>query len=172
MRFLTADESRAWAASNGFAFGGGHRYADLGDHGFTAHRFAIPSDAGRRIAFGKLLWESVAEGRARCLIWVTDWSVWPSGEHMPLALAVRKAFGEERSLGDAPGTELYTGEDSQGISLLTLALLFLWDTYVLSGAGQMAVFVSHDEYGVFLTRSADAGESLQRKLTMFFGSVA
>ncbi len=86
---------------------------------------------------------------------------------MPLAAVLRHAFGEEHSLAESPGHLFRLGEDDHGITFLSVALLFLWDAYLLAAGGEVAVFVSHDEYGVVLSRNPDAGLPVQRRLAIF-----
>jgi hypothetical protein len=172
MGFLTPEECWRWAEKHSFHFDSKPRYADLEAGGFSAYKFAIPSDAGRRVALARLLWESVAQGQAEALLWIVDWSVWPSGEHLPLAMSLRAALGEARSIDEAPGHLFRLGEDADAISFVSVALLFLWDAYLLSAGGETAVFVSHDEYGVVLTRNPDAGLPIQRRLALFRESAA
>lgn len=163
MQFLSPGEAATWASNQGYPF----KQASLERDGFVRHEFKIPSDAGRRVALARLLWESTAQGRPEALLWVTEWSVWPSGEHMPLAAVLRHAFGEEHSLAESPGHLFRLGEDDHGITFLSVALLFLWDAYLLAAGGEVAVFVSHDEYGVVLSRNPDAGLPVQRRLAIF-----
>jgi hypothetical protein len=47
------------------------------------------------------------------MLWVTDWSVWPSFEHMPLATFVRRGLGESRSMQEAPGFLALLGYQEQ-----------------------------------------------------------
>jgi hypothetical protein len=81
------------------------------------------------------------------LLWITDWSVWPSGEHLPLMTRLRHALREERSVYDAPGCLVRAGENDDGLSVVILALLFLWDVWILDGERRGAVLFSHDEFG-------------------------
>src|SRR5512138_854433 len=39
------------------------------------------------------------------------------------------------------------GEDDEALSVLITAVLFLWDCWLLSTNGRIAVFFSHDEWG-------------------------
>ena len=172
MIFFTPEQCRHWAAEHSLHFDWTPPYADLQTRGFTSFKFEIPSDAGRRVALARLLWESVAQGQPEVLIWTVDWSVWPSGEHMPLAMSLRSALGEVRGIDEAPGQLIRLGEDSAGISLLSIAILFLWDTYLLPVGGETALFVSHDEYGVLLTRSPEGSLPVQRRLAIFQESAA
>jgi hypothetical protein len=163
MRFLTDSECRAWASAHRYPLDE-HPYAVLADAPpFTVLRFRIPKDAGRRVALARTLWSQVGAGRPEVLIWATDWSIWPSGEHMPLTLALRRGLGETRPIKEAPGCLTQMGEDDEALSWLTIALLFLWDAWLLAPDSQLAVFVSHDEYGEVCTRG-EMPESLRRAL--------
>jgi hypothetical protein len=163
MRFLTDSECRAWASSRNYPLDE-HPYGVLAETPpFTVLRFRIPKDAGKRVALARTLWSQIGTGQPEVLIWATDWSIWPSGEHMPLALALRRALGESRPLREAPGGLAQLGEDEEALSWLVVALLFLWDEWVLAPDGQLAVFVSHDEYGEVWTRG-DIPDSLRRAL--------
>jgi hypothetical protein len=115
---------------------------------FSVRHFSIPQDAGVRVALVRDLWHRIGSGKSETLLWVTDWSVWPSSEHMPLALGFRRSLGEERPLIAAPGCLARLAEDDDALSILVLAILFLWDCWMLSGDGAMAAFLSHDEWGV------------------------
>ena len=68
MEFLSPGETTDWATNHGFPF----KQAHLERDGFVRHEFKIPSDAGRRVALARLLWESTAQGRPEVLLWVTE----------------------------------------------------------------------------------------------------
>jgi hypothetical protein len=87
--------------------------------------------------------------------------VWPSGEHLPLFARLREACGERRSLIDVPGHLFGTGDEDDGLSLLILATVFLWDYSLYSESG-VAIVVSHDEFGiVFASKNYLASELRQ-----------
>ena len=148
MQFLTEAECRAWAGKRKFPLGE-KPYSVLADEPpFSCLKFAIPEDAGRRVALARYVWGAIGSQQAEVLIWVTDWSVWPSSEHMPLADAMRRGFGEDRPVHLAPGCVARYGEDDQALAVLALSVLFLWDCWLLAPDGKRAAFFSHDEYGV------------------------
>ena len=120
-------------------------------------RFQIPPDAGARVTLARVLWEASGSGVSEVLVWVTDWGIWPSGEHRPLAEAARRGLGADRPLAESPGHLVRLGEDDAGLSILALAMLFLWDCWVLPASRRPAIFVSHDEYGVVDPRGDDHG---------------
>ena len=92
MQYLTRDEARAWAAAHGYtineSFG-----RPVAAEVRQPMRFQIPSDAGARVALARALWEASGSNVLEVLVWVTDWGVWLSGEHPPLAEAARRGLG-------------------------------------------------------------------------------
>ena len=148
MHFLTKEECRTWVSGRGFPLED-RSYKVVADAPpFSVRYFDIPQDAGVRVALVRDLWDRMGRGNSETLLWVTDWSVWPSSEHMPLALGFRRSLGEERLLIEAPGCLARLAEDDEALSILVLAILFLWDCWMLSDDGATAVFLSHDEWGV------------------------
>jgi hypothetical protein len=129
------------------------------------HRtFAIPEDAGHRIVLARLLYPTTWSFQQPLLIWTTGWSVWPSGEHMPLFLRIRQALGDGRSLDEA-NAQIVDGDSSEdGESIVILHALFLWDCWVLTERADYAVFLSHDEWGEVYFRSAGACDGLLQEL--------
>jgi hypothetical protein len=164
MQFLTSDESRIYAHRHGVRVNDSFGRPVASDVA-TPLRFQIPEDAGKRVALARLLWEAAGEGASEVLIWVTESGVWPSGEHRPLVEAARRGFGAHRPLNETPGHLVRLGEDDFGLSIVCLAILFLWDCWVLPSDGRPAVYLSHDEFGVVDLRGGDRG--LGRRLELF-----
>jgi hypothetical protein len=156
MKFFTPDECAAWVRRSGVEFAGGPRREDLLRRGFEAVEFAVPADAGRRVALSRVLWDMVSAAQVDgVLLWVTAAGIWPSGEHAPLAEALRRAYGERRDLREAPGHHFAANERDTALSFLVVAVLFLWDALLLAADGSVGVFVSHDEHGVAVARTAE-----------------
>jgi len=163
LQFLTEEQCRTCASDRKYPLGE-RPYSVLADGApFVCQNFTIPSDAGRRVALVREIWARVGSGQPEALLWVTDWSVWPSSEHMPLADAVRRGLGEDRPLQVAPGCLVRLGEDDEALAVLVTAVLFLWDCWVLSPDGGLAAFFSHDEYRV-ICGLAGVPDSLRRAL--------
>ena len=162
MQFLTADEAFEWCRTNEFPLEAIDDYPapPMG----SSFRFAIPTDAGKRVALATALWESVALSTSEVLVWVTFAGAWPSGECRPLAEAARSAWGATETLNEQPGHLVRIGESEEGLSLLVLATLFLWDCWILPIASNHALFVSHDEYAVAYGRSQSDLDGLIRKI--------
>ena len=74
---------------------------------------------------------------------------------MPLFTKWRAAFGEARTLVEAPGQLVQERDDNDGLSALIVAGLFLWDCWVYSERG-IILEVSHDErWSVYKPRDLD-----------------
>ena len=110
-------------------------------------KFDIPNDAQKRVYLAKRAMEEFSN-EPTILVWFADWSVWPSGQRMHILSRMRMSYGEVRPLIDAPAQLFQQAEIEDATSFVTLALLFLWDCYVISPNQNKTVFFSHDEYGV------------------------
>lgn len=172
MRICTYKECAEWCATHGYPTRQieGHIVGPdphLTEPDFRFAMFSIPEDAGRRVALAKHLL-SLLDESAELLVQIGDWAVWPSGQHMPLFDRFREAFGERRSLVEAPGHMIPNGERDDAVSILVVSVLYLWNCHVLSATGDQALFVSHDECGWFAVRG---GQSLEpaNKLLQEFG---
>jgi hypothetical protein len=146
MQFLTSIDAASWCRGYGHPMPSRPSSFSKEAHQWR-HDFRIPTDAGRRVALCRVLWnqetESIDEKR---LLLITDWGVWASGEHPPLFATLRLAFGETRPLIEAPAQLFDESESDAGLSFLIVCAIFLWDCWML-GSGGSIVFLSHDEYG-------------------------
>src|SRR4030095_8991370 len=144
VQFLTAVAAGAWLLKNGMQVEG-RRPKPQEARGIPPLGFSIPEDAGARTSLARILYPNAEDGEL--LIWTTDWSVWPSGEHLPLMRRLREALGEKRTVFDAP-TQLVGSESiDDGLSLVVLNVLFLWDCWLISSRGEYVAFFCHDEWG-------------------------
>ena len=98
-----------------------------------------------------------------CLVWATDWDVWPNEENWPRYYAWRDTFGERRSVAEAPGHLFAGGESSALTELLAHVLECGWDVTILpSKAGhatEIRMRTSHDEW-IELLSNAPVGFGL------------
>ena len=151
MKFLTKNNGQKWCLENQIA---------LNEQGLPlklekAQKFLIPSDAGQRVALVK----SQMEGFQSCeevLIWINDWGVWESGERTHIFNRFRQSYGEQRLLNEVPVHLVKNSEYEDGVSIVTLAVLFLWDCFILTKGNEKFCFFSHDEYGLMLGKESEA----------------
>lgn len=111
-----------------------------------AAEFRIPGDAGRRVALTREHLSSFRES-PEFLVWMTEWSVWPSGERMHMFDRFRASYGVSTPLSKHPGHLLSRDEFETTGSLVGFGILFLWDCYVAASDGRALLFYSHDEIG-------------------------
>jgi hypothetical protein len=163
VRFLSPAECEAWCHARGFPVAEGEPTPSFPD----PIEFQIPSDSGRRVALSRLLWASLAQQSPESLLWVTQYGVWPSGQHRPLADSARAAWGATAPIREQPGHLVLPGESDDGLSVLVLAALFLWDVWLLPGGAQRAVHLSHDEFGIAWFAVASERAAFERKLQSF-----
>lgn len=167
MQFLTSIESEKWCLRNGFSVSEDHKEPDLSLDYFRARKFPIPNDAGKRIALCRMLIQSVWSQEPQCLLWTTQWSIWPSGEHLPIMQSARRSYGEDRPLIDAPGHVFHAGEFDSALTFFALSCLFLWDVSLLVAGGTTALDISHDEYGVLFTKQPSKIDEMCRRFFQF-----
>jgi hypothetical protein len=89
-----------------------------------------------------------------CLVWITLWGVWPTGEDWPEFYAWRGSLGERRALNVSPGHRFDYSETSLAAQLAELVMKNAWDADILCSRNGRADGVrgkiSHDEwYQVF-----------------------
>ena len=160
MRFLTPDEWRGWCRERSIPLGDDDWIRpDLKSDrsGYHVVELPYPVDSGAKVALARRLF-GLIESDAEALVLLDEWDVWPSSAHLPLLSRFREAFGERRSLIDAPGQLVPISHREDGISIVALAVLFVWDCYGISASGEDAFFVSHDEYCLFASRDAHRAE--------------
>jgi hypothetical protein len=90
---------------------------------------------------------------------------------MPLYTAFRQALGDRRALRDAPGHVVESDDADHGLTVVIVAILFLWDAWILTESGA-ALFLSHDEWGLVLSRDGEWVASAHEMLTAFSESAA
>ena len=163
MNFLSFSQCAEWFVQRGIDADERGPLFDESRFGFS-HNFAIPSDAGQRVALARVLWENTEADSAETMLWATYCHAWPSGQHAPLAMLLRDALGESRPINVAPGCLVRTGESDDGLSLYVVAILFLWDCWIVNANASLCVFISHDEYGVVYCQNNIKGTQLADRL--------
>src|SRR5215475_13158756 len=143
MKVLSSQEAAAWCEAHHVPLS--HR--SLPDRSGANLKFEIPLDAQKRVYLVGQAMESFRD-EPLFLVWLADWSVWQSGQRMHVFDRFRMSYGETRPLIQSPGHLFGTQEIEDAISYVTLAVLFLWDCYVVTPARAKLLYFSHDEYGL------------------------
>lgn len=93
--------------------------------------YAAPVKSAKQIALARLFAYWILRDSPVCL-YVTGWSVAPTGELLDLFYGYRRSTGEKRFLIEAPVHVFETKEDDALISILSMVLLFCWDAWCLT----------------------------------------
>jgi hypothetical protein len=168
MRFLSSAECADWCARRDISMrerglGGGVR-PDLKRADFQAAEFRFPKDSGRKVSLARFLY-SLVEPSPETLLWLDDWTVWPSSQHMPLFARFRQALHEHRPLSESPGHLITPADQDDAISIISVSLLFFWDCYGIAASGRDTFYVSHDEFGYFASRDAERANRVREQLS-------
>jgi len=102
-----------------------------------------------------------------CLLWMTDWGVWSEvSERVAKSLAecFRSARGERNLLIDTPAHLFGETEATDAQTLLTIAIVFGWDCYVIPERGKYYARTSHDEYLEVVSNSTAIHQRFKGKL--------
>lgn len=147
MRTLTLTESKQWCVQHTI---------ELDSRGlplypapeFRALRCRLPG-INQLTWFSRLVSTSL-QPRARCLLWVTGWGIWPSSENWHLYYRLRESHGDRGAIQDTPAHLFLEHEADDEVTFIEAGILFGWDMYLLPSRRQGLVFVSHDEFAVFM----------------------
>ncbi|HEX9282601.1 MAG TPA: hypothetical protein VF912_00320 [Anaeromyxobacter sp.] len=143
MRVFTSEECAAWSERLVAVDERRKPTRDLGKpHGLRCEF---------RKAFTQMLWfsrcvEAALQPRHSCLVWVTDWGIFPSNENLHLFYRLRQTYGDTRLLHEAPGHLCLDFESAEVVTLVHLGMLFGWDLHLIPTAGYARAFVSHHQW--------------------------
>jgi hypothetical protein len=157
MRFLTEEDSGAWATAHGFAASPAG-FPSAAIRQLPHLRIAVPTEPGALLTFCRRLTQELSP-RATCLLSIVTWGVWPSSENWHLYYRLRQSYGDYRLLEEAPGHLFLDYEEPELVSFLELALIFGWDADVLpeltyGGPETVRLHVSHDEWVALASKDA------------------
>lgn len=160
MECLEINQIHEWAQTHGLDCGDrfGVTLAELPSRGRCM--YANGRSSGREPAAASELVTDLGSWD-ECLVWITGWGVWPSGENWPRFYAWRGARAELRALDTAPGHRFGRDEAARLTELLTLIMENAWDADVLCSrdgrADGVRARISHDEWYELLAPADTAG---------------
>jgi hypothetical protein len=143
MRVFTPNECAAWSALLVVLDDRRKPTRDLG----KPHRLrcGFPKSFTQMFWFSRYI-EAALQPRQSCLVWVTEWGIFPSNENLHLFYRLRQTYGETRLLPEAPGHLCLNFESAEVLTLIHLGMLFGWDFHLILTSGYARAFVSHDEW--------------------------
>lgn len=162
MKLLGSDAAKSWCGDHSI------RLDDTGHpatHGpdLTVDQYCVPAEAAKHFWFSQLI-EKQLQPWSRCLVWVSEWGIWPSSENWHLYYKLRPKSQDKCLIEDASAHLMLSHEASDLVSLVHLVLSFGWNAYILTAEDYARVFVSHDEWIEFAFKDAAAASELRSKL--------
>ena len=155
MRFISTSEAATWASR--FArTGSSDGYPDRQPVGWHGIQVEFAKEPGHRHYWiARELVRAVDEWES-CLLWITTYGVWPSSENLHLYYRFRDSYRETSHLDERPALLALKHESVDVESFLHLAILFIWDAYLVTLEDYARVFVSHDGFATVSSENADA----------------
>ncbi len=141
MRCIDKQEAMSWCVANGLA---PPEHSKFFRPQAVTLTYRIPADSGKKTALSRAVL-SLFGGEQECLLWITEFGVWPPCEDMFLFDVFRKFLGESEPLQVKPGHVFSSGDLNQVASLLGMTLYFVWGGLIASSRGGVFVEISHDE---------------------------
>lgn len=144
MKTITPNEAAEWCKAHGVAIDilG---LPNIGRDELGSTTFVIPDDAGKRTAMVKSQMTTLLH-ESTCLVWLHDWSVWPSGQWHHIFERFRLSYGCKDSLMSKPAHLVEKSESDAAMSIAVYAVLMLWDCFVVTDDGKW-LYYSHDQVG-------------------------
>lgn len=167
MRFLTREDSRAWSTARGVS-AGAHGVPTPVPKPLHAVRFRLPQTIGQLTWLCRFVSASLAP-RAECLLWVTQWGVWPNSENWHLYYKLRQSHQDHRLLAEAPGHLFLDYEEADLVSFLQIGILNGWDMHLLPDldygrADSARAFVSNEEWIAIAHRDPEIAKGWRTEL--------
>ena len=144
MRFYTKQECEDWLHDR-------ERTKPDSIPEIKAERFCYPKEPHRVFVMAHWIASSLTF-RQPTLVWITEWSIWPSSENWHLYYKLRHSYGDPRLLNEGPGHLFLEHEAEDLASFVQVAMLNGWGGYILTHANYVNAFFSHDEYIDFFAK--------------------
>ncbi len=147
------EESRQWCLGRGIKLNG--KGVPIADEDWQGDTFSLREAWPSLTGFSRML-ATQLEPFDECLLWVTQWGVFPSSENLHLFYRMRNGYGENRQLFHAPGHLFLKHERADLATFIQLSVINCWDFYLAPAPSWKGAFVSHDEAVDFYADDVDA----------------
>ena len=162
MQIVSLSEGQQWLARHRKAYIAAEKAWPLAKR----NSYGVPTDSGRKTALARLL-SSVFTGKEGGLLWIRDWSAFPSSANLDLFYGYRKYLADERLLIDAP-CHVFSKDDTDSVqSLLCMSLYFYWDTVLVASGWDVVVTTSNDEFIDLYSEQDEQVQELASELEKF-----
>lgn len=126
----------------------------------------LPKQSSRVVALARSCFPfGEEEAFLGATVWFRDWGIWNElDEEVGLRIAVqmRAALGETRSLLDVPGHVFASSEFVDARAFWTLPMIFGWDAILFPEREDYFVFTSHDEFVCLISQSEERHAALPK----------
>jgi hypothetical protein len=169
MKAFTIEEAVGWITATGLAADPVARRVSLADS--TGYVFTVrwPKILPYQVPyFAALFLPGNPEAIDDCLFWISDNGATAS---MDFELAykmmgmLRASHAEDRPLLESPAYLLGRTDSVDARLLLTMAVLFCWDAYVVPQHGRYFIWIDDDEAADVWCKNQDDFEGLVKKFT-------
>lgn len=164
MKVLTIEEGEKLLAKLGFP--NSHEMTRAADRPQNCD-FLLPPDSLRKSFLATCVADMLVADRRSALAYVFDQDVFEYAESDFLFAKFRLAFGESRSMYDAPFHLFEPGEVAELQAVMAMCMYFVWSVAVVSLDGERLCNISHDEYLNFYARD-EAGKVAAAELNKQF----
>jgi hypothetical protein len=162
MHFLHVNEAAEWCREHGMEIEAPFRLVQDPRLTRQAHlAFAPDGRSGLEPSTAEACIRALGDWDA-CLLWITDYGVWPSSEDWPAFYEARGSRGEPGSLDYKPAHAFVPTEEADLRLFLRLTLENGWDAHLLparANSSDRRLWISHDGF-VDLYSSGPASLSL------------
>jgi hypothetical protein len=162
MKIMSLREGEQWLAKRGK----GYLMTEKSWPFVKRDTYRIPSDSGRKTSLARILTSALDE-KLEGLLWVRDWSAFPSSANLDLFYGYRNYLGDKRLLVDAPCHVFSKGDMDSVQSLVCMSLYFYWDTVLLASDRDVVVTTTNDEFMDLYSDNEQDHEELASKLELF-----
>ena len=145
MFFRTSAECYELAKALGFDVGPAEGSLDRGGTGTESARLTYEGVRLNPYILARNILSWFGQTRY-CLLWITEFGIWPSSENLHMYYTIRRSYNDLRSLMDAPGHVFLGYEEPDILTFLQMTIQFGWGGFMLGTPNLRYMMISHDEW--------------------------
>ena len=131
--------------------------------------YAIPADSRAKTDLSRLFAYVLLRRSPEVYIYISGWGMWMRGvsEELDLIYGYRRSFGENRPLIEAPVHQFESSDEPAFVSILSIALYFIWDAWIFDAEGKSLVRIHHHEWLEIRSEDEDTRKEFETYLDGF-----